>query len=299
MFAQSNKTEREEILIPASRLPDDAMVASELIRLKDLMYLVPEFNLFGENNPETIMVAMQVITHKWSDNDIYALDNERKIDEALEAKRWLEGEGSRPSEGWDSLAGITREATNNAEKLIGTTTTWTSNPAHIAGKLLRKEYEPVQGGTLHYGHWNGYSSKESDYNQRPFIRHGWATKGGNIIDPCRWIYEGSEPYIYIGPNDHYDEAGQDFAATSRGSIPKNDGSTQYTPPPELRDILLAEGCNDKSISINQLLYLANTPPKRHDNILDLYKWIRKEGFAGFIPLDYYNLAAKPKENIKP
>jgi hypothetical protein len=67
----------------------------------------------------------------------------------------------------------------------------------------------VQGDAV-YGMWHGPIAKKSYFYEHrgnlPFVNHGWVNlPDGRICDPTRWVFEAVEPYVYIGPNDHYDE----------------------------------------------------------------------------------------------
>jgi hypothetical protein len=45
-----------------------------------------------------------------------------------------------------------------------------------------------------------------------------------IIDPTRWVFEGVEPYIYVGRNDHYDMGGNELRAALRQPCPAYDST---------------------------------------------------------------------------
>ncbi|MCP4427241.1 MAG: hypothetical protein GY803_22360 [Chloroflexi bacterium] len=63
-------------------------------------------------------------------------------------------------------------------------------------------------GTVRYGYWLGPVAPESPFFGRPIISHGWVDLGDDhVCDPTRWVFEAVDPYIYEGPNDHYDFGG--------------------------------------------------------------------------------------------
>lgn len=205
MFVQSYSAQ-EELLIPMSRLPDEKLINSEVMRLRALVYLVPHFNLFGDDNQERIKVAIDVLTNNWSHDDIYNLEDEIKVFEGLEAKRWLETGGTCPSSEWDALAQVQRVPIQNAETFLGPAEAWIPNSHHIAAMLVEKHCPLFKGAKICYGYWQGELAATCKIKACPLVRHGWAmstAQPSHIIDPCRWIFEDSIPYIYIGPNDHY------------------------------------------------------------------------------------------------
>lgn len=63
-------------------------------------------------------------------------------------------------------------------------------------------------GRARYGHWLGPVAPGTLFSRRPLVPHGWIEKAaGIIVDPTRWVFESVSPYIYEGPNDHYDVGG--------------------------------------------------------------------------------------------
>lgn len=52
------------------------------------------------------------------------------------------------------------------------------------------------------------------------------SEGMRIIDPTRWVFEGREPYIYEGWNDHYDAGGNQFRAAMETPCPTYSSSAK-------------------------------------------------------------------------
>lgn len=92
-------------------------------------------------------------------------------------------------------------------KAVGPTDNWKGNCFALATQAVKRGF--VEGDAV-YGMWHGPIAKGSFFeergNQIPFTNHGWINlPDGRICDPTRWMFENVEPYIYVGPNDHYDE----------------------------------------------------------------------------------------------
>lgn len=85
---------------------------------------------------------------------------------------------------------------------------------------------PLVGGRAAYGHWLGRVSREGYWAKRtaaPFQRHGWVVlPDGRILDPTRWSFEATAPYIWLGGNDGtYDEGGDGLRVAMRAPPPKD------------------------------------------------------------------------------
>lgn len=76
------------------------------------------------------------------------------------------------------------------------------------------------------GVWTGKAETPRGFKERRGLKKQWRTdaKGhvvhtwvempdGSIIDPTRWVFEGSWPYTYRGVADFYDEAALPLEAT--------------------------------------------------------------------------------------
>lgn len=105
---------------------------------------------------------------------------------------------------------------------------WPGKCYGIACELVNKR---LVNGSPRYGHWLGPVSDDCPVDRfksgGPFQRHGWIElcnslpdgQSGEIVDPTRWVFEGVEPYIYTGPNDHYDAGGNQWRAIMERPCP--------------------------------------------------------------------------------
>lgn len=99
-----------------------------------------------------------------------------------------------------------------AEKKLGPARSWSGRCYEMACKLV--ESGLVEGVAV-YGHWRGPVAPGSYFGDRhhlPFVQHGWVLlPDGSVVDPTRWSFDGSKPYIFHGPcGPEYDEGGNQF-----------------------------------------------------------------------------------------
>jgi hypothetical protein len=94
---------------------------------------------------------------------------------------------------------------------------WPGNCHAVAERVLRRI--PTQGMRLVRGHFHGWTSPASVYGRGP-QQHSWLRlQDGRVLDPTRWAFDQpGKPYLYVGENDAYDEAGLWLAARSRPAI---------------------------------------------------------------------------------
>jgi len=83
---------------------------------------------------------------------------------------------------------------------------WPGNCHAIAVAILARV--PVAGMRVVRGHYHGHVSKSSVY-RGSLQQHSWLeAEDGRILDPTRWAMSSpNNPYIHLGENDAYDEAG--------------------------------------------------------------------------------------------
>lgn len=95
---------------------------------------------------------------------------------------------------------------------------WPGNCHGIAEAVLRRV--PVEGMRLVRGFFNGFISRNSVYKGGGVQQHSWLELAdGRILDPTRWAMTNpGKPAIYIGYNDHYDEAGLMMRAQHRPAM---------------------------------------------------------------------------------
>jgi len=91
---------------------------------------------------------------------------------------------------------------------------WPGNCHGVAERVLRRL--PTPGMRLVRGHFHGWTSPASVYRGGP-QQHSWLRlQDGRILDPTRWAFDQpGNPYLYVGENDAYDEAGLWLAERSR------------------------------------------------------------------------------------
>lgn len=93
---------------------------------------------------------------------------------------------------------------------------WHGNCHAVASLILEKM--PIMGMRLVRGHYDGHVSKDSVYHGG-IQQHSWLRlEDGRILDPTRWCMTRPEnPFIYLGENDAYDEAGVMLSEMSRAA----------------------------------------------------------------------------------
>ncbi len=79
---------------------------------------------------------------------------------------------------------------------------WPGRCFDVARALLR---ETGLDGHAAYGLWTGPVVPSAFFDGKDAqVRHGWiVTAEGLIVDPTRFVFERSAPYIYYGTNDFY------------------------------------------------------------------------------------------------
>lgn len=289
-------------------------IESEILQLKAVKPQVPQRTIFGEDNHAEIDAYIEVLEEQLSEDKIFArfepneepddclTDESRSegiLESALQASRWREGEGEPLSKDWRETAGITEIPTEKAEKAIGIPAAdWGGRCHEIADAILKTKLEFVKGGTLHYGNWLGPIHSESIFAGRPICHHGWIQKMEGtktlIIDPTRWAFEGRKPYIFMGPQDFYDDGGQEAQAHRVGKAPEPEGGKKFAPPLDIHavNLLKKEGLSpQKKLAENQICHLANLPPKFFpmEEIRAIHQWLTAIGRAGLIPLDFQRI----------
>lgn len=214
---------------------------------------------------------------------------------------WLNGVTEvRPSHTWDihlgikriSLIGIGLELNIDTNAIIKNQTATLAALANISEiELFFHDTITIsqlaKTSTVRKGHWHGVTNNKT-FNARPFIRHIWLQNDNQIIDPIRWFYEGEEPYIYISNIDkQYDEHGEELrklTTTKPNNVSKHPRIT-VADSFNVKTTLQSLGFKENSVTVEQLLYLANTPPN-HEYMSEVYEWIVALGYKAFIPLDY-------------
>jgi len=95
--------------------PTDAEIKAEIKALRELQPHVRRTNAFGDDNQEAIGAQIYVLEQRMDNDELYDRyeprdDNredtsEHKLEHALDAHRWMtgEGDGEKPSDGWRTL----------------------------------------------------------------------------------------------------------------------------------------------------------------------------------------------------
>jgi hypothetical protein len=165
-------------------------------------------------------------------------------------------------------------------KLIGIKVKdWPGNCYSVAVNIVESG---LVEGRPEYGIWQGEIAPGSYFDDRPIARHGWVRlPDGQVLDPTRWVFEGVDPYIYIGSGDDYDFGAADLRARVLG--------TQSVSESEVLDFL--DNPEDFADERQFLHKLANTPPKAHPFLMaEVYETIDRMGCGALIPIDYQEWA---------
>ena len=186
-------------------------------------------------------------------------------------------------------------------------TDWPGNCHGIAEAVLRRA--PVDGMRLARGHWHGHISSDSVFGARDFTQHSWLVLAdGRILDPTRWTLEDPKrPAIYLGVNDHYDEAGLQLRQQQPPAF--------FNAPPNPFQILLDKTSPALCEALNNALggdhargtmdpghrWLADalaramkTDPDRLHDAARLYRLMAEAGMRAMIPIDLWQRVMDPE-----
>jgi hypothetical protein len=169
---------------------------------------------------------------------------------------------------------------------------WKGRCHEIAYLILKKK---IFKGKLQYGHYHGEIAPTSIFAGRTFTHHGWIKDNNTIIDPTRWVFEDVKPYIFIGKNNgEYDFGGNKLKKMYLKPPPEfDDSNPKKFSTKELNEtikhfLIKSLGIQIKKdlTTINQMVWIANLPLDMLGVFAeDIYKWIVKNGFKAFIPID--------------
>lgn len=181
---------------------------------------------------------------------------------------------------------------------------WEARCYEIAVKMVRLGL--VEGVAV-YGHYHGPICPWSPFfasSGGGFVHHGWiALSDGRVLDPTRWVFEGEEPYLYLGEfhskedEEFYDEGGNKVRTMlGRNNRPRYDESEQQRSfaavSPEVwahiaslvEDVLR----ESRELSIYETMWLANLPPETlRPFAAEIYAALEAMGLKAFIPIDNY------------
>lgn len=142
--------------------------------------------------------------------------------------------------------------------------------------------------------WGAYSQ---DMSTAPIRPHGWiALADGDVCDPTRWVWTDTEPDIWIGPDDEYDEGGNIWRRAHLPDQPTPSGrNVNITLPPHAR-VLLGLTPND-DVTLGHLFWLGNLPPEELMPAAPIYDALDVVGLGAIVPIDNYKLVrATEKES---
>jgi hypothetical protein len=176
---------------------------------------------------------------------------------------------------------------------------WKGQCFGVASQMVAKG---LVRGTAVYGHYLGAVNPEGYFGKRTkhsFVQHGWVLMGdGRILDPTRWVFENTEPYIYVAKkNKDYDEGGNELRAAFKRPAPAFDSDEKCvvfkkdvlpTAPWNFIEKLLPLNLEQEpgTLSISQVYWLANLP---YEDLFPytavIYKAIAEVGEEVAIPWD--------------
>lgn len=183
---------------------------------------------------------------------------------------------------------------------------WVARCHEIA---LRIHAAGLVDGRVVYGHWRGPISRKSHFASRRgmgFCNHGWVfLPDGRVFDPTRWAFEAKAPYLYVGPNDHYDEGGNVHRMLMMGPPPAfhREGrvvrfekheldAKAWTFVEKLLGHLDAYGMDEEDapepgeVSFEQVQWLSRCDPDfLEPHAKAIFEALVKKGFGAFIPID--------------
>jgi hypothetical protein len=147
-------------------------------------------------------------------------------------------------------------------------------------------------GKPRYGHWLGAVAPGTLFHGKPLVPHGWVELDrGRIADPTRWVFEGTEPYIYIGENDYYDMGGNVYRSMNLKPPPqweKTEKQKVYDelPPEAAAHIAALLGYTGRSLSLGQRFWLLNLPLHLLEpHTRAIYRCAVENGDSAIIPID--------------
>ena len=151
------------------------------------------------------------------------------------------------------------------------------------------EKELVEGVAV-YGHYLGLIHEESLFSSLRhvgFCQHGWVSlPDGSVLDPTRWVFEHTKPYIYEGPADDYDEGGNKLRKTLRGACPPFAGTSTIVALDESTASFVRQLAGDEPLDDRRLAWIANTPLAELGTFAPaIYEAIRRAGYGALIPFD--------------
>ncbi len=204
----------------------------------------------------------------------------------------------------------------DAKTLLNRLTDVAGPPSGWVGVCYGISCQMVESGIVSghavYGHWTGPVAKGTMFAGRPIVRHGWVIlPDRRVFDPTRWVFEDTQPYIYIGKADHYDEGGNRLREVLLGPPPEWDpDEKQFRITAWIMDsdawnfiefTLKVETQLDETspevglLTQSQLIWLANLPPvSLGEHAPEIYVAIKNLGRRALIPIDNLRMVERER-----
>lgn len=175
-----------------------------------------------------------------------------------------------------------------AEKINIPVENWAGNCHAIAVAMVNAK---VANGRAVYGMYHGPISEDSIFNRKLlFQRHGWIEDGDTIIDPTRWVFEASNPYVFTtsANNKDYDMGGNRVREMIMREPPEfNEEHEKFKPPAHIVSIAQVYLNSEKvEFTFPQLLWLCSIPLHLlGKDAKPVYEWAVSVGQGAAIPID--------------
>ena len=183
---------------------------------------------------------------------------------------------------------------SQVENIIGVKSEkWVANCYYISTLLVK--HGVVEGKAV-FGKYLGKVDKKSPFYGNTFINHGWIeTPNGEIIDPTRWVFESTEPYIYESniKNIDYDRGSNVIKKLLKTDAPSFNKNSKVVDIENLQieaifKTLLKEKKEDKKISIEQLIWVGSLSLGDLNYFAKpLFAWYKDNALSVFIPVDNF------------
>jgi hypothetical protein len=170
---------------------------------------------------------------------------------------------------------------------------WHGNCYAIACQIIKEDF--IKGRAV-YGHYYGPVTNTNPYfnSSRIFQRHGWISADLRIIDPTRWIFEETEPYIYTSPQTpDYDEGGNRLRQRTHLFPPEFDpeDKKQKLNLSRNAETFLLENLlgGSPEITFRQIIWIANQRPETLGKYAkEIYVAIKQANLKAAIPIDNWD-----------
>ena len=175
-----------------------------------------------------------------------------------------------------------------AEKINVPVEKWPGNCYSIAVAIVKAN---VVKGRAVYGMYHGPVSADSIFNhEHLFQRHGWIEDEDTIIDPTRWVFEASTPYIFTTAkaNKDYDMGGNRVREMIMREPPEfNEKDKKFKAPAHIVSIAQIYLNSEKvEFTFPQLLWLCSIPLHLlGKDAKPIYEWAVSIGQEAAIPID--------------